>query len=130
MVRCLRFVVVPVLLAISPGAFCDAKDAETGAVSEVTDGHAIVNALISDPTISERLKADGLSVGRMTRQVLQPGITEYVLYVHTCGMCNPGKAKTGFVTITENMRPTYMDGPIEYSVSFSIEPLVRKKSGE
>lgn len=97
-------------------------------MTEVPDGHAIVNAFISDPAIGERLKADGLSVGRMTRQAIQPGVTEYVLYVRTCAMCDPGRAKSGYVTITEDERPTYMDGAIEYAVSFSIESAERKRS--
>lgn len=36
-------------------------------------------------------------------------------------VCNPGVAKSGFVTITEDVRPTYRDAPVKYSVSFSIE---------
>jgi len=116
-----RFVILSVLVAFSPITICDSIDHEESAVTEMPTGHAIVNALIADPTIGERLRKDNLSVGRMTRQVLEPGVTEYVLYVHTCAMCDPGRAKTGFVTITEDVRPTYMDASIDYAVSFSIE---------
>lgn len=121
MKRFSRFVILAVLVSFSPVTVCDSKDHEENAVTEIASGHEIVNAFISDPTIGKRLREDRLSVGRMTRQVLQPGVTEYVLYVHTCGMCDPGKAKTGFVTITEDVRPTYMDAAVDYSVSFSIE---------
>lgn len=123
-----RFVMLAVLVSLSPVTPCDSKDHEGGAVTEVSAGHAVVNALIADPGIGERLRADRLSVGRITRQVLQPGVTEYVLYVHTCAMCDPGRAKTGFVTITEDVRPTYMDGPIDYAVSFSIEAMSKPTS--
>lgn len=98
-----------------------AKVEEKGPVSDVADGRAIVNALIDNPTIGERLRNEDMSVGRMTRQTIQPGVEEYVLYVHTCGMCNPAIAKKGFVTIRADQRPTYSDGPVEYVVSFSIE---------
>jgi len=118
-----RFVILLMLVSFAPISVCDSKGQEENAVTEISAGHAIVNAFISDSTIGERLREGRLSVGRMTRQVLQPGVTEYVLYVHTCGMCDPGRAKTGFVTIIEDVRPTYMDAPIDYSVSFSIEEL-------
>jgi len=118
---CSRFAILSLFALFSLTGVCDPRDPEENAVTEVPDGHAIVNALISEPSIAERLSADGLSVSRMTRQVLQPGVTEYVLYVHTCAMCDPGRAKSGSVSIIEDERPTYMDAPIEYAVSFSIE---------
>ena len=121
MIRCFRIVVLLVLVTCSTIALCDLKDPEQNAVTEISAGHAIVNAFISDPAIGERLRQDRLSVGRMTRQLIEPGVTEFVLYVHTCPMCNPVEAKSGFVTITEDVRPTYMDAPVKYSVSFSIE---------
>lgn len=117
----LRFTILSLLILFSLAAVCDPRDTDENSATEVSDGSAIVNALISNPVIGERLRKDGLSVSRMTRQVLQPGVTEYVLYVHTCAMCDPGRAKSGFVTITEDERPTYMDAAIEYTVSFTIE---------
>ena len=119
--KCLRFVILSVLVSCSPVSHCDTNDQEQNAVTEISAGHAIVNAFISNPAIGERLREDRLFVGRMTRQLIEPGVTEFVLYVHTCPMCNPVEAKSGFVTITEDVRPTYMDAPIKYSVSFSIE---------
>jgi len=121
MLRCLSWVVFLPLLWFSPTAVGERSAPDENAVTDVTDGHAIVNALIAIPTIGERLGADGLTVGRMTRQVVEAGVTEYVLHVRTCAMCNPGLAKSGFVTITADERPTYMDGPVEYAVSFTIE---------
>ncbi len=119
--------ILTVMVSFSPIIICDSKEHEENTVTDVAYGHAIVNAFISDPTIGERIKEDGLTAGRITRMVIQPGVTEYVLYVNTCAMCNPGKAKTGFVTITEDIRMTYMDGPIEYSTTFSIESLASKE---
>lgn len=96
-------------------------------MTDIANAHAVANAFISDPTIGERLREDGLAANGVTRKVIQPGVTEYVLHVNTCAMCDPSKAKTGFVTITEDIRPTYMDGPIEYSITFSIESLATKE---
>jgi len=124
----LRYVMLSVLVLFSPVALCDANDHEGSGVMDVSVGQAVVNALISDPTIGQRLREDRLSVGRITRQIVQPGVTEYVLYVHTCAMCDPGRAKTGFVSITEDVRPTYMDGAIDYNVSFSIEDMHKPTS--
>lgn len=124
--RRIYFSILMVLVSFSPFTFCDSKEHEDNSVTDIAYGQAVANALISDPTIGERLRADGLSVDRMTRQVIEPGVTEYVLYVRTCAMCDPGRAKRGFVTITENVRPTYADGPIEYSVIFSIESVAAK----
>jgi hypothetical protein len=118
---CLRVVVLSMLVSCSAIAIGDSKDSGQNAVTEISAGHAIVNAFISDPTIGERLREDGLFVSHMTRQLIQPGVTEFVLHVHTCPMCNPVEAKSGFVTIIEDVRPTYMDAPVKYSVSFSIE---------
>jgi|GEM_PF-3223699 len=112
--------------SFSADADCETKVYEKGPVTEIADGRSIINALIKNPAIGERLREDGMTVGQMTRQNIQSGVEEYVLYVHTCGMCNPVKAKKGFVTIIENERPTYADGPIEYSITFSIESLVSK----
>ena len=127
--RKLRFVILSVLVSFSPVTVCDSKDHEENAVTDIAYGQAVANALISDPTIGERLRADKLTAGRITRQVIQSGVTEYVLHVHTCAMCDPGEAKRGSVSITEDARPTYMDGPIEYSVLFNIESVERNLLG-
>jgi len=119
--RNLRFVILTVLVSFSPITICGPKDHEENAVMDIAHGQAVANAFISDPSIGERLREDRLTAGRVTWQVIQPGVTEYVLHVHTCAMCDPGKAKSGSVSITEDVRPTYMDGPIEYAVSFNIE---------
>jgi hypothetical protein len=56
--KCLRFVILSVLVSCSPIAICDSKDYQQDAVTEISAGHAIVNAFISDPTIGERLRED------------------------------------------------------------------------
>lgn len=121
MSRRTSFILVIVLTSLTFNASCESSAHEKGPVTDVTDGHAIVNAMISNPGIGETLRKDGLTVGHMTRQLIQPGLTEYKVYTYTCAMCNPGSAKKGIVTITEDERPTYRDGPVQYSVSFSIE---------
>ena len=108
-------------MIISVSAIADDINAalEVGPVTDVSDGQAIVMALIANSDIGERLRKEGFShVGRMTRQQVQPGITEYVIRVGTCGNCRP---ISGTVTITENMRPTYNDGPIAYSFSLQVD---------
>ena len=114
------------LVSFSGDADCQTRVYEKGPLTDLADVHAIVNALIKSPAIGARLREDQMTVSRMTRQNIQPGVDEFVLYVHTCAMCNPGEAKKGFISIIVDERPTYMDGAIEYTVSFSIESVVRK----
>jgi hypothetical protein len=114
---------IPVLLAMSVAfsALADGKKApvETGPVVDLVDGQQIVNALIANPGIVERLrKEDLIQAGRMTRQQIQPGVTEYVIRVGSCGNC---QRKSGTVTITEDMRPTYMDAAVAYKISLQID---------
>lgn len=83
------------------------------------DGQRIVMAVIANPEVGERLREEYLTeVGKMTGQQIQPGVTQYVIRVATCGNCMP---KSGTVTIIEDMRPTYMDGAIAYDVFFQID---------
>ncbi len=97
----------------------DKIPAESGPVITFTDGHRIVMALIANPEVGERLREEYLTeVGNMTGQQIQPGVTQYLIQVRTCGNCMP---RSGTVTIIEDMRPTYMDGAIAYDVSFQID---------
>jgi len=108
-------------MTISISAVADDVNAapEAGPVTDVTAGQAIVMAMIANPDIGERLRKEGFShVGQMTRQQVQPGITEYVIRVGTCGNCRP---ISGTLTITEDMRSTYNDGPITYSFSLQVD---------
>ena len=115
------FSLILLAMTISVSAIADDINAapEAGPVTDVTAGQAIVMALIANPDIGERLRKEGFShVGQMTRQQVQPGITEYVIRVGTCGNCRP---ISGTVRITENMRPTYNDGSIAYSFSVHVD---------
>ncbi len=107
-------------------ALCETGEHDKGPVTNVADGHAIANALIGNPEIIARLREDALTSHRVTKQLIQAGVTEYVIHVSTCAMCNPGKAKKGSVSIVEDVRPTYMDGPVEYTVSFNIKSMAEE----
>ncbi|MGE4234181.1 MAG: hypothetical protein AB7F43_12705 [Bacteriovoracia bacterium] len=92
--------------------------AEPGPVEEIHEGREIVRAFINNPQISEKLREEYVEdVLRMTKQVLEPGVTKYEVYARSCPTCLPTSA---FVTILEDMRPTYADGAIEYEVSIFI----------
>jgi hypothetical protein len=114
---------IPALLAMAVAFSALAEDnkasAETRPVVDLVDGRQIVNALIANPDIVENLRKEGLiQAGRMTRQQIQPGVTEYVIRVGACGNCLP---KSGTLTITEDMRPSYMDAAVAYDVSLQID---------
>lgn len=79
------------LAFVSANAGSATKVYEKRPVTDIADGRAIINALIANPTIGERLRNLEMTVGHMTRQSIQPGVYAYVLYVHTCGMCDPAK---------------------------------------
>ena len=115
------FIPVVLVMAVAFSAVADDNKApaETWPVVDLVDGQQIVNALIAYPDIVETLRKEGLiQANRMTRQQIQPGVTEYLIRVGTCGNCLP---KSGTLTITEDMRPTYMDAAVAYEFSLQID---------
>lgn len=108
------------LIVCSPAApALDEKTPGPGPVTVIEQGHEVVQALIWNPEIAEKLNQEYLDhVGRMTRQEMEPGITRYVIRVSSCGNCRP---RHGTVEIIEDMRPTFADGPIDYEVSIKLD---------
>ena len=108
------------LIACSPAApALDENTTGPDPVTVIEAGHQVVQALIWNPEIAERLKQEHLDhVYRMTRQEVEPGITRYVINVSSCGNCQP---RQGTVEIIEDMRPTYADGPIDYEISITVD---------
>ena len=96
----------------------DGPNYQPGPVVEITEAHEIVRAMIQNPEIGEKLRESYLTeVFKMTKQGLRPGVTEYKVSVSTCGNCIP---KFGLVTILEDMRSTYADGPIDYQINITV----------
>lgn len=114
-------------LLMSTSLTVAAKSAAPAIKSEPTtvpkDTQQLITALISNPKIVEDLnKAKTVSLANYIIKEAKQGIWEYTMtFGRTC-FCTPAEAK---VKITEDLTPTYHDGPPTYTATIEIKEKAR-----
>lgn len=96
---------------VSSAAFAAAPSNEMNDLSRI---------LLSNPEIGQKLKpncADRLVDYQVTQ--VEAGVQKFELTYLPSGMCLPVKA---FVTVIEDIRPTYADGSPVYKTTVEIKP--------
>lgn len=107
----MKFVITAIMaLFVSIIAFADAPSRETALVTRV---------LLNNTEIVRDLQKEGISnlFDVMIVEVV-PGINQYYLKFNRQCECMPATAE---VTITEDLTPTYADGPIKYTSTIVIK---------